>query len=90
MKFRRLKFFKKRFYGSRYNNYIFKLEQFIWSNSQFYDEIMKINFLILAHNLPDQFKLLVSCLQGNENEIFAHIDIKENQEKYYLSLIKWI
>jgi glycosyltransferase involved in cell wall biosynthesis len=29
MKFRRLKFFKKRFYGSRYNNYIFKLEQFI-------------------------------------------------------------
>jgi len=48
---------------------------------------MKINFLILAHNLPDQFKLLVSCLQGNENEIFAHIDIKENQEKYFSDAI---
>jgi hypothetical protein len=48
---------------------------------------MKINFLILAHNLPDQFKLLVSCLQGNENEIFAHIDIKENQEKYFSNAI---
>lgn len=41
-----------------------------------------INYLIIAHNNPNQIKKLVLSLRGNNNRFYIHIDKSQNLDNY--------